>query len=89
MTDKELKRLGRTELLRLLVSQMRRNQELEALLAEANEKLRQREIEIEKCGTLAEAALRLNKVFEQADQAVQDYIQNAKRLYGSDGGSHG
>lgn len=87
MTDNELKRLSRTELLRLLVNQMRRNKELEAQLEEANMKLQQREIDIAECGTLAEAAMRMNGLFEQADKAVKDYIYNVMRYYGHDGGS--
>ena len=80
MTERELKRLGRTELLRLLVAQMKKNAELEAQLAEARETLRQREITASKCGSLAEAALALNRMFEQADQVVADYVANAKRM---------
>lgn len=80
MTERDLKRLGRTELLRLLVAQMKRNEELEAKLAEANEALRQREIEVSRCGSLAEAAMKLNRMFELADQVVADYVANAKRL---------
>lgn len=76
MTDKELKRLRRGELLELLVEQGRQLERLERELAEARAALADREIAIQKSGTLAEAALKLNGVFEAADAAVMQYLEN-------------
>lgn len=79
MADKELKRLRRSELLELLVSQGRRLEQLERELSQAKEQLESREIAISSAGTLAEAALKLNGVFEAADAAAKQYLENLER----------
>ena len=66
MTDKELKRLGRTELLELLLCQTRRAERLQTKLETAQAQLRRREIAIGEAGTLAEAALALSGIFAAA-----------------------
>lgn len=76
MTDKELKRLRRGELLELLVEQGRQLERLERELEEARAELARREIAVREAGTLAEAALKLNGVFEAADAAVRQYMEN-------------
>lgn len=81
MTDKELKRLSRAELLELLLAQMEENEKLSRKLQEAETALENRRIEIEAAGTMAEAALRINGVFEAADQAAKQYLENIKRVY--------
>lgn len=78
MTEKEMRKLSRADLLRLLLRQTRRNEELQAELDRANAQLEQRRIEIERSGTLAEAALRLNGVFEAADRAAKQYLENLR-----------
>ena len=78
MTDKELKRLSRTDLLNMMLSLSKENDDLRRRLAEAEEKLNSREIAIEESGSLAEAALRLNGIFEAAQAACDQYTQNLK-----------
>ena len=80
MTEKELKKLNRKQLLELLLIQTSRADELEAQLAEAHAKLKKRELLEMEAGTMAEAALRINGVFEAVDAAAAQYIQNIKRL---------
>mgnify|MGYP000530038468 CR=1 FL=1 len=82
MTDNELKKLNRAELLELLVEQSKRNDELQAQLDEANRKLQERQIQIDKAGSIAEASLRLNGVFEAAEEAARQYLENIQRLSG-------
>lgn len=76
MTDKELKRLSRRELLEMLLAQMEENEKLKQRLQEAQAALADRRIYIDEAGTLAEAALKLNGVFEAADQAARQYLEN-------------
>ena len=76
ISERELRRLSRADLLELLVAQSRENERLRARLNEANRKLKSREIKIQKAGSIAEAALKLNGVFEAAEQAAQQYIEN-------------
>lgn len=80
MTNKELRRLSRAELLEMLVEQMEENEILKERLEEAKKALADRKIVIEQAGTLAEAALRLNGVFEAADQAAQQYLENIRNM---------
>lgn len=78
MTDKELKRLKRVDLFELLIAQSRENDRLRAELEEARSKLEARELTLKQTGSIAEAALRLNKVFEAAQAAADQYILSVK-----------
>ena len=80
MTEKELRRLSRAELLEMLLAQTEENRQLKKELQEAEEALEDRRIAIEESGSMAEAALRLNGVFEAADQAVRQYLENMERV---------
>ena len=79
MTAKELKRLWRSDLLEMLLELSKENQGLRKQLAEAEKKLEDRTIMIEQSGSLAEAALRLNRIFEDAQAACQQYEQNVRQ----------
>lgn len=80
MTDRELRKLSRADLLELLLKETQENERLRAELEEANKKLADRTILIEDSGSLAEAALRMNGVFEAADRAVRQYLENVRRM---------
>ena len=55
MTEKELKKLNRVELLELLIEQTERNEELERKLAEKEQELQHQALNVKEVGTLAEA----------------------------------
>lgn len=78
MTQKELKKLSRKELLEMLVLQTRRVEQLEKQLQEANEKLEEKFIMIQESGSLADAVMRLNGVFEAAQKAADQYLENIR-----------
>lgn len=80
MTDKELRKLKRVELLELLVEQAAEIETLRRELEEARQALKNREILLNESGTLAEAALRINEVFAAADRAAQDYLDNVRAM---------
>lgn len=80
MTDQELKKLSRRELLEMLIVQTRRVEKLERLLEEANAKLADRTIQIADAGSLSEAVMRLNGVFEAAQAAADQYLENIRRM---------
>lgn len=80
MTDKELKRLSRTELLELLLQQTRERERLEQKLEEAEQKLADRQLQMEKAGDIAQAALQINGVMEAAQAAAQQYLENIERM---------
>lgn len=62
MTDKELRGLNRTELLEMLIKTSEEKEELEAENAELKARLDERQINIDKAGSIAEASLKLNGV---------------------------
>lgn len=76
MTEKELKKLNRAELLELLLIQTKENEKLRERLKKREEKLADRRIKIEQAGSLAEAVLAVNKVMEAAQEAAQQYLDN-------------
>lgn len=69
-----LKKLSRTELLELLLEQTKELEATQAKVSELEKALADRKIEMEQAGNIAEAALQLNKVFEAAQQAADDYV---------------
>ncbi len=80
MTEKELKKLSRVELLEMLLTETRRGDALEQELAEAKAELANRELKLSKAGTLAEAALSINGVLEAADAAARQYLENIRLM---------
>lgn len=78
MSEKELRRLSRSDLLELLIEQSEEIEELKRKLERATLALEQKEILISNSGSIAEAALRLNGVFEAADAATRQYIENVR-----------
>ena len=84
MTDKELRRLSRSELLEMLLSLTEENEKLKIRLEQAEDQLRDRRILIDKAGSIAEAALQLNNVFEAAYRAAQQYLENVRRMVEED-----
>ena len=82
MTDKELRRLKREELLEMLISQSKEVEELRAEVSELKKKLDDRQICLDKAGSIAEASVLLNGVFEAAQAAAQQYLENIQMLSG-------
>lgn len=80
MTDKELQKLSRIDLLELLLEKSKENEKLQEELEQVKAKLAEREIKIEKAGSIAEAALALNGVFEAAQAAADQYLENLRRI---------
>lgn len=76
MKQKELKRLRRSDLLELLLELSRENDKLRKDNHDLKQQLNDRTVTIENSGSLAEAALQLNGVFEAAQKACDQYVQN-------------
>lgn len=85
MTDKELRRLSRRELLEMLLAETEENQRLRTRLEQAQAELDSRRILLEQSGSMAEAALRLNGVFEAADRAAQQYLESIRAMAAQSG----
>ena len=80
MTDKELQKLKRGELLEIMVEQGREIERLRAENSELQKKLEDRTIAIDRAGSIAEASVQLNGVFEAAHAAAAQYLDNIKSL---------
>lgn len=76
MTDKELRKLRRAELLEILIEQSKENERLKKELADVKRQLESKKIKIRESGSIAEAALKLGGVFEAAQRAVDIYKAN-------------
>lgn len=76
MTPKELKRLRRSDLLEMLLDLSKENDKLRKEILDLRQQLNDRNITIGNCGSLAEAALQLNGIFEAAQAACEQYTQN-------------
>lgn len=80
MTDKELRKLSRTDLLEMLLMQKKENDQLRLQLQQLQSQLDDRTIAVNKAGSLAEASLQLNGVFESAQAACGQYVENIQML---------
>ena len=80
MTDKTLRKMSRRELMEMLLEQSKEVERLRAELEQAEQKLRSRQIALRDAGSIAEASLRLNEVFESAQRAADQYLLNVKQL---------
>lgn len=79
MTDKELRKLHREDLLQILIDQQRQIDELTAALEESEAALNDKKIAIEESGSIAEAALKLGGVFESAQAAADRYMEEMRQ----------
>lgn len=78
-TEKELRRLSRADLLEMLALQSKEVEKLQEEIADLRAQLKDRTIMIQESGSIAEASLKLNGVFEAAEQAALQYLENIKR----------
>lgn len=105
MTDAELRKLKRTDLLEMLLEQGKTVEDLNAQIEKLNlrienlkqekaeceqnfrnqlevleEKLADRQLRMENAGSIAKASLELSGIFEAAQNAAQQYLDNIERM---------
>ena len=80
MNEKEMKRLSRADLLELLLQERRENESLHAEIESLREQLEDRTIKIQKAGSIAEASLQLSGIFDTAQKAAEQYLENIRLL---------
>ena len=85
MREKDLRKLKRVELLDMLIEQGRlvdaQAEEIDKLKAqceELNKKLEDRRVDLENTGSIAEASLKIAKVFMAAENAAKIYLENLR-----------
>ena len=80
MTDKQLRKLSRTELLELLLEQTQEVERLQNLCDRALKQLENRRLILDETGSVAMASLQLNGVFESAQKAADQYLYNVQQM---------
>ena len=80
MAERELKKMNRSELIEIIYALQREEHELRDRIKQLEEKLTERNIILEKSGSIAEASLRLNKIFEDAQAAADQYVESVKTM---------
>ena len=78
MDNKELRKLGRKDLLEIILAQTKRIEELETELKKTNSELNSKKIAIEESGSIAEAILKLSDIFNVAQTTADKYVNAAK-----------
>lgn len=79
MTEKDLKKLNRYQLLELLIIQTKRVEKLQKLLEDSEKQLKEQNIKISSLGNIAEASMQVHGVFQAAQDAADTYLNKAKR----------
>ena len=78
MDDIKIRKINKKKLLEILLSQAKRIEELEQQLESTQKKLDSKKITIENSGSLAEASLKLNGIFEMAQATAEQFLLNIK-----------
>ncbi|MDO4481226.1 MAG: hypothetical protein Q4C14_00640 [Bacillota bacterium] len=82
ISEMELKKLSRGELAARLAEKEKENEELKEKLREAEERLNDRILAIDEAGSIAEASMKINGVFEAVQNAAEQYLENIRDLSG-------
>jgi len=80
MTEQELKKLNRGELLLLIQRLEREKQQLQDRIIYMERQQRERGFNLKKFGSLAEASLQVSGVFEAAQKAADQYLKHAAEM---------
>lgn len=80
MTENDLRKLSRLDLLEILIEQRMELMTVKEQLQAAEEKLQNREIIINEAGSIADAALQLNGVFASTELACKQYMENVQLI---------
>lgn len=83
MTEKELKKLNRYQLLELIIIQTEEMEKLKEELEETKAKLEKQHLMLSEAGNIAEAAMQLSGIFEAAQKAADIYLSAVKESVGA------
>ena len=78
MTDKELKHLSRAELIDIIYELQKQSDEKDAQMQKMQTALNERVLRMSKAGSIAEAAISVNGVFEAAQAAAEQYLTSIR-----------
>lgn len=80
MDAKEFSHLSKADLLELMLEMSKENDALKKRLKIYEKVVEDNRIQIEESGSIAEAALKINGVFEAAQAAADQYLDNIRRM---------
>ena len=69
----------------MMLAQSREIDALRLRVSELEDKLADRDLRIRESGSIAEAALKVNGIFEAAQAAADQYLENLRRIHGDTG----
>jgi len=78
MTDKEFRKLKRGDLVAIIYEYQKQQEILIKENEELKEKLESKELKISNAGSIAEAVLEMNHLFETAQKTADDYVEQVK-----------
>ena len=78
MADRELRQMHRAELIEIIYALKQSEDQLKAQNAALTAQLQDRQLRLEKAGSIAQAALELNNVFAAAQAAADDYLHSVQ-----------
>ena len=80
MTDKQLKKLSRAELLEMLLLQTNEVRRLTGELEQAKAQLEDRRMTMQEAGNIAEATVGLNQIFRNAQKTADEYLEHIRQM---------
>lgn len=81
MTGRDLKNLKRADLLEILLNLSKENDDLKLQIQEMQQDAENKKIWAKEMGSIAEASLQLNGVFTAAQEACDQYVENARMIF--------
>lgn len=78
MADKDLRFLSRKELIEIIYEFQKHEVEIQDTIEKLTNELNAQEIKLKEAGSIADAALALNGVFEAAQKAANQYVLSVK-----------
>ncbi len=81
MAEKELRKMNRTELIEIIYALQQNEKTLRAQVEELTRQLEDKHLRLERAGSIAEAALSMNHIFEAAQAAADQYLLSVRAAY--------
>lgn len=78
MTDKELKHMSRADLIEIIYQYQNREQEQSETIKQLSAQLNDRRTQLKNVGSIAEASLSLHHIFETAQAAADDFLEEVR-----------
>ncbi|PWJ14056.1 hypothetical protein [Ruminococcus flavefaciens] len=78
MTDKEFRKLKRSDLIAIIYEYQKKQEELVKEIGELRAQLESKNLKISKAGSIAEAVVGLDLLFETAQKTADDYIEQVR-----------